>query len=262
MTETELKQWEKGLYQGLNSKWKDWGKENEYIQKNGFALFYSPVVPNPDLMIIGLNPGTDDDPFNPVKEAPDYHDYFEFEGQKADYKMAKQMRKLFKEDLAGKLQKSVKLNRLFFRSHNYATWKKNVDKELLVNIENYCLGIVKNIIEELKPKIILCEGLDDPFYKLVSMYLETEDVYEIGVISNRKRRLMQHFKRENITILSIPHPSGSKGLTNEVMDSITALLRTELKERKQMSLKKVQNQNQGKSLLWLHQQLIRFIRFR
>ena len=140
------------------------------------------------------------------------------------------MRKLFKEDLADKLQKSVKLNRLFFRSHNYATWINNVDKELRINIENYCLFIVKKIITRLKPKIILCEGLDDPFYKLVSMYLEKEDIYEIGVISNRKRRLMQRFERRKITILSIPHPSGSKGLTNEVMDSITVLLRTELKD--------------------------------
>ncbi len=230
MAETELNQWEKNFYQDLNSKWENWGKENEYIQKNGFALFYSPVIPNPDLMIIGLNPGTDDNPFNPAKEAPGYHDYFEFEGTKDDYKMAKQMRKLFKDDLADKLQKSVKLNRLFFRSHNYATWINNVDKELRINIENYCLVIVKKIITRLKPKIILCEGLDDPFYKLVSMYLEKEDIYEIGVISNRKRRLMQRFEREDITILSIPHPSGSKGLTNEVMDSITVLLRTELKD--------------------------------
>ncbi len=109
----ELKQWAENLLRETYEKWNSLEGKYEFW-KSGFAVFYSPVYENPDLMVIGYNPGGNENDFN-EKEAlviPAEHDYFKWK-----YSLAKKMKDIFsKINKTELLRMSVKLNLIFFRS--------------------------------------------------------------------------------------------------------------------------------------------------
>lgn len=152
----DLNQWSDSLLRETYNKWSSLEGKYEFW-KSGFAVFYSPVYENPDLMIIGYNPGGDSDTFN-EKEAlliPEEHEYFKW-----NYPLAKKMRetifnKINKTDL---LRKSIKLNLIFFRSNNKKCFT-SISREVRKDIEQFCHGKVREIIIPTKPKIVIAEGI-------------------------------------------------------------------------------------------------------
>ena len=86
-------EWVNNLYTETKRIWKENGEN-----KNGYAIFYSPPVFNPDIMIVGYNPGGGENSFDESKASivPKEHDYFP-QKESDDYPMAKKMRKIFEK---------------------------------------------------------------------------------------------------------------------------------------------------------------------
>ena len=73
MRQTEVDKWALKLISNLNSDWK------HIIDKKtitGYTIFYSPVTYNPDLMIIGDNPGGTE--IVKQKSVHKEHEYFKY----------------------------------------------------------------------------------------------------------------------------------------------------------------------------------------
>ncbi len=89
-----------------------------YCWKSGFAVFYSPVQRQPDLMIMGFNPGGGPVDFNETDacKLPCKHSYME-----ENYRLAEQAKKLFANHEA-MLTRSVKANLIPFRSRSTSAW--------------------------------------------------------------------------------------------------------------------------------------------
>ncbi len=147
--------WAEELLKDVCEKWET--PEYKYPFKNcGFRVFCSPVRFSPELMIIGYNPDKDDKPFSKEDdcEIPEVHEYLYHNSG-----IAKKMKYLFesieKEDW---LTDSVKLNLVFFSSENEAQWE-TIDRELRDELETFCFKKVNDIIDTLKPRYIITEGL-------------------------------------------------------------------------------------------------------
>lgn len=185
----------KDLYQeakGVFQKYKD---ENVL----GMIIFYGPVFKNPDLMIIGGNPGGTEEK---VQEAPEkVHDYIV-----RDYPMARNMKKIFKGH-HDKLFKSVKFNRIFFRSRNMKTFYKNPNWENLVEFSN---KKSLEIIQKLKPKLIVAEGFG-------TFNFFNTDKKDSVLLRGIGKKLMLWGHHNNFELIGLTHPSGTRGLSDEEM---------------------------------------------
>ena len=140
----------------IHDKWVS-VKDSSNVFQNGYAHFYSPPVEHPEVMIIGLNPGSESLGFNEATahELPTAHNYIE-----ENHVLAEKMRKLFERN--GQLEllrNSVKLNLLFFRSQNIGEWH-SVDPVMRAELEAFFEEQAREIINTLKPKKIVCEGLE------------------------------------------------------------------------------------------------------
>jgi hypothetical protein len=147
--------WAEELLMDVCEKWA--APEYKYSFKDcGFRVFYSPVHLSPELMIIGYNPGKDDKPFSKEEDSqiPEVHEYLYHNSR-----IAKKMKFLFesieKEDW---LADSVKLNLVFFGSENETQWE-TMDQDLRDELETFCFRKVNDIIDTLKPRYIVTEGL-------------------------------------------------------------------------------------------------------
>jgi len=162
----DIQEWAEGIVTEVCEKWE--ASEDKYnFSQCGFRVFYSPVAPTPDLMIIGYNPDSDDKPFSKEEDSllPEFHEYFYHES-----KIARKMKYLFEGiERYDWLENSVKLNLLFFRSENEAQWAA-MDQHLRSDLEMFCYRKVHDIIDTLKPRYIITEGLN-VFDKLTNSVL-------------------------------------------------------------------------------------------
>jgi len=212
MHSNNIKQFGLDIFSDTKKKWDENKGKSSIIMQNGFAVFYSPFNRNPDLMIIGHNPGKgkDDGKFNWKDEAtiPDVHDYI-----KMEYSLAIRQNNLWNE--MGRLEilrKSIKINLLFFKSKNIAEWN-SVEEEIRKPLENFCIDKVKEIIEHVKPKKILCEGVGT-FDIFINRVLKTKA--QPGEIRNHKnKRLFISAIYNDVYIIGIPHPTGARGISRE-----------------------------------------------
>ena len=160
-----------------------------------FSIFYSPIQMQPSLMIIGDNPGGQMGEQG-LYEIPKIHEYVD-PNQKYTIAVAMRDKILKGEKLTDILKNSVKINRIFFRTPDMRIFESlNNAKE----IEYYCLRIVDEIIETLKPKRILAEsfGTFKTFCNTWTSILEKE---------NAKKSLLLQGQYNGIEILGINHPS-------------------------------------------------------
>ena len=198
--------WAEGLTKDVYEKWK-----SDYpFWKRGFEVFYSPVHMNPKIMILSLNPGGDvDDQYwqkdlNRFKRGdfslPPVHRFVS-----EDYTMARRMKKFFgkREDLLGE---SVTLPVLFFRSPDFEIWKKD-SGEKRQEMESFCFGKVREIVDTLKPMMFLILGFRTYRYlkKDLSMKMnnETENNGDNG------KPISYQSEWSGIPIFCIMHPSGA-----------------------------------------------------
>lgn len=188
-------QWVDNLYSDVKQEWEKTGKD-----KNGFAIFYSPVNENAKIAIVGYNPGGGSDSFEieNIKE-PKEHEYLI-----ADYPMARKMKKIFEE--AGlSLNDTNKFNLIFFRSRTVAAL---TNQELM----NFSEQKVIQILNQLNPKLIITEGFVT-FERLLQLK-NGKKIYEETY--GDKRILLIGEIEGNVTVLGLRHPTGAR-LSNEVL---------------------------------------------
>lgn len=209
----ELDLWVKKLYADTRVEYEKIDNGNQ-----GFAIFYSPVKANPELMIIGLNPGLGVKCLNRPMESPlDKHDYFE-----QNYPIARNMKKIFEgEKMEEKLRESVKLNLYFFRSRNWSSLNISMDAK------NYCQLKTIEIIERLQPKVLIAEGFKT-YEDLINLFPTINYHYKDIFCKTGKRIIRKcNIKNEKI-VIGITHPSATRGITTacliEIRDHIKSLI--------------------------------------
>jgi hypothetical protein len=178
---------------------------------SGYAIFYSPVIFNPKIMIIGYNPGGDERSFlaNNHSEPPDEHEYL-----KKEYRLAKRMGDIFRyAGLTTELGNTVKLNLNFFRS------KKAADIADKKELSDFSEQQVLKIIGRLRPGMIITEGLTT-FDRLVS--LRCELVSEPVLLD--QRTIARLGTIDGIQVVGLLHPSGARGISNAMLDKMGEII--------------------------------------
>lgn len=213
MQYSDLNKWAENLQKEVYETWKTKYSFWEF----GFKVFYGPIKINPTVMIITHNPGEgvarflgedkwrfDEGDFS----LPKVNAYIE-----NDNKMAKRMKDFFKDDLK-LLEKGVTFPLIFFRSRNIDEWKA-IDDIIRTEMEEFCFSKVKQIVQLLKPKMILVHGMET--------YSRLKDILgnfheEIRFISNIGD-IIRKAKWGRIRMFGMIHPTGSR-ISNENWNKI------------------------------------------
>lgn len=193
-------EWVDQLYKETFDKWKEAGAD-----KSGFAIFYSPVNFDARITIIGYNPGGAETPDMTNIKVPHQHEY-----TLRQYRLAEKVYKVFESvGLLHELENSVKFNLIFFRS------KKAIDINNQ-DLVSFSEGKVLEILNRLKPKIILAEGFIT-YHRLIQLRQATS----YDEIFYDKRRVARVAKTsEGQIILGIIHPSGARGVSDNILRKI------------------------------------------
>lgn len=189
MENIKLQEWALTLIEKFNH---EWCKKVSV----GYTIFYSPVYLNPDLMVIGDNPGGSE--INRQEKLPIEHEYFN--KIIGDYPLAKIMREkiFYGEHLKNLLKNSIKLNRIFFKTKNLTEFKKLSNS---LALENYCFEIVEQIIEKTNPKMIFAESFKT--FRILSPKVENVILKK----SENGKALILEGCYKNIKVIGINHPS-------------------------------------------------------
>lgn len=211
-----VEEWAESLEEEVFNYW----KQNHEDWKGGFRVFYGPVSAEPELLILGYQPGGDPEDFkrdhldrlsNGDFSPPDRHEYLT-----SDYTIARRMRrKVFKDDNEI-LSRSVKSNAIFFRAKNIARWKR-VPDEKRRDMEKFSLQKVEEMIKTLNPKSVLIEGMAT--WDLMKSYFDFEDEC---IVRRSNARLLCVSEHQDPIFTGIIHPS------TRVSDENWARVRSEL----------------------------------
>lgn len=195
-----LETWLNNLYNDTTKKWKTKGKSEK-----GFAIFYSPVIMCPKIMIIGYNPGGGKESFNENEiSIPTKHDYVV-----GDYRLARNMRKIFNEVKSRvAIEETVKTNMIFFRSKKANDISNN---ELI----EYSKNKTREIIGRLKPQNIITEGFKT--FDCVMSLLEGSEQHDIIQENNEKRIIRIGIINGRTKVIGLIHPSGARGVSNDIL---------------------------------------------
>jgi hypothetical protein len=151
----------RGLYDRTRALWNS--LEGRYpTWPCRFSILYGPPIHEPDLLILGSNPG-----FNPrylydeeILTWPKANEY-----ATQDWPLAAKLRRLFAAaGLESILEHSVGTNRLFFKSkclgkHETGLGWGNNPSEIRDQLESFCDREINELIQMLKPKVIFVLGL-------------------------------------------------------------------------------------------------------
>jgi len=194
-------EWITSLYTDTEKIWEQNGKN-----PNGFAIFYSPVIMNPTVALIGYNPGGDEELFDENNiGVPQQNEYLT-----ANYPLATKVRKIFEAGgLMWALTDSVKFNLIFFRSKH----EKDFNNKTM---EEFCEQKVFDILKQLNPKYIITEGFKT--YERLKKLLNANE--ERIVREGEKAILCIAKTKDNIPLLGIIHPSGAHGISDEILSHI------------------------------------------
>ncbi len=199
-------EWIKNLYQETKQKWEEAGSD-----PSCFAIFYSQVIENAKIALIGYNPGGNEKDFNVQNiNSPEKHEYID-----QNYKLARNVRKIFEyAKLEKVLEDSVKFNLIFFRSK---VAKDFTNKDLI----NYSEKKAIEILDKLRPKIIIAEGFDT-FTRIIQLKkgLLVEDIYL------DKKMILRKGKLDNTFVLGIIHPSGARGISDAMLHKLAEEIKT------------------------------------
>lgn len=199
----DLEPWAESIVQEVYETW----KTKFSFWRQGVKIFYSPVRKSPDVMIVGHNPGGDESSFaEDLKKfergdfsLPDANEYLV-----RNYLIARRMRDFFHDRSV--LENSVTFNLIFFRSKDVRLWNSlPLDKR--TEMEAYCRAKFRQIVERLKPRIILAEGMktfDDIARTLAPIRMRSV------VRTPRGVRLVCVGSAGDVVLFGMPHPSGSR----------------------------------------------------
>ncbi len=225
----DINRWAENLIEEVSEKWEHSEKKYDFSEQ-GFRVFDSPVYPCPDLMVIGhfpavenkLSAGEYDSPLPEVQEKL-YH----------DSKIERKMKYLFEGvDRDEWLEKSVKLNLIFFRSEDEAQWE-GMEKRVRDDLETFCFMKMNDIIDTLKPRYIVTEGLKvfDILIRSVLMGCDDPEV-KIGVGG---RKIYARSRYGHSHIIGLAHLTKDRYSYPDWND-IKKYLKADLKELEQMCL--------------------------
>lgn len=211
---SELDKWAEDLTKEVYNQW-----NNKYsFWKPGFKTFYSPIIKNPSLMILSLNPGGTELHFEQENKTEFYNNDFSLpkrnEYLTTDYRMAKKMRLLFRDHL-NLLEQSIALPILFFRSKNYQYWKQNIPKDIRIEMEQFSYLKIQTILEKLKPKFCLVIGFQT-YEQIKNNILK---IYDESNIPDDSHILYTIAKSNDLSLFAIPHLTGYH-LSMQKMDKI------------------------------------------
>lgn len=209
-------EWAESLEEEVFNYW----KQNHNDWEGGFRVFYGPVFPEPELLILGYQPGGDPEDFerhhldrlsNGDFSPPENHEYLE-----NDYTIARRMREKVLKGENDLLVESVKSNAIFFRARDIDRWK-GVPKEKRQDMENFSLQKVEEMVEALNPNSVLVEGMAT--WDLLKSRFDFEDECKVR---RSNARLLCVSTNKNPTFTGIIHPS------TRVSDKNWAKVRSEL----------------------------------
>lgn len=202
----DLNDWAENLTKNVYNEW----KSKYEFWKLGFKVFYGPVNLNPPLMIISYNPGGDETSFEQDLarfskgdfSIPAVNSYVE-----RPYAMAKKMRDFFEGHL-NLLGESVVFPILFFRSKNVKYWKRRLGKTTRNDMEAFCYGKVKEIIQTVNPKALLVLGFGT--YRRLKRHVLIELDNEQWHLTKEDRHISCKAKWNGMPIFCIIHPTGAR----------------------------------------------------
>ena len=188
---------------------------NKVDRKNyTYYMFQTDYHKNPDLMIVGINPGggTEGDPSPILQHCTDYNNYTD-----GDSQWCGRVRELFdygnNEYLSNILQNCVGTNRCYINTPNADIlediYKNNSEKifrsvhsERLIPFKNKTGELLDSLINIIKPKHILTFG-SDVFKHLVGNKIK------YNTIGSREMKIgYTKYETINIPVGYIPNPSG------------------------------------------------------
>ena len=209
----DIEQWAQGLLMEVCAKWEN-NKGNYDFSESGFSVFYSPVRQSPELMIIGYNPGGDETSFCKARDlcVPVTHEYIDYKSDRK-YPIAGKMYNLFENiSKSDWLERSVKLNVLFFRSKSEQQWN-TIKKDVRKDLKEFSYMKVKEIADVLTPKFILTEGIKT-FNILTNIILccSEKPVFEQG---RGNRAIYARSRYNDIKIIGLIHPTGARVSNDE-----------------------------------------------
>jgi len=202
-----LTQWAEDLTEEVFLEW----KTKYSFWEQGFKVFYSPLLPAPELMIISLNPGRSHDieknfmnEIYPAYKKGNFSIPLENQYVKSNGKIANRIKELF-QGYENILEKSVVITVLLFRSIGMKEWKKENPKNTRLSMEDYAYDKVKTIITKIKPKKILVIGMST-FKRLKNneiIPITNEEILDsFGTVGKIKIA-----KMNQTSIIAIPHLS-------------------------------------------------------
>ena len=213
----DIQAWADQLTEAVHQRW----LQNGQLPLAGYRLFYAPVRLQPDLLIIGVNPGGGEADFLPEHRhtAPrEGHAYLDDRGR-----LAKRMRDLGaalgNDDVVG----SVALNINFFRTQNAVEWENVPNRRAL---ETFCQNMLGDIVAKLQPKAILAFGLGT-FDTLLA-----RGAHPVVHLQRQTRRLVVSSTQGHPTILrgfdgtifGMTHPTSTRGLAKDVWATMLCTL--------------------------------------
>lgn len=210
---TDLNEWAVNLTKSIYLKY----QENETLKNidNGVKVFYSPVAENTKLMIIGYQPGGNDEHY--AREDKNAFEDGDFRLPKQNIyivnpgRMAQTLRDKVFSFVGGiqMLESSIAFNLIFFRAPSIGIWRSYLPNNETDNIEKFCFVKTKEIIKKLKPQMIMVLGMqtyDILKNSMFSKLIKKETIYKFG----RQRRLAIITETSNQNIFTIIHPSGAQ----------------------------------------------------
>ncbi len=206
----------------VHSMWEN----NRSRYPKGYGVFYSHVHFQPELMLIGLNPGGNDDAAGKKEQIMSKHEKMEYILNKdnSEYPIAGKTVDVFESiGQLHLLEQSVKINENFFRSRNI--------KSLCPQHAGECSRIVSEIIGEVQPRILICESIgvfDRMLIKLSKGRKQKSVSKEMRVaLSNHRLVTSVEFDDDNhrpIKLVGYSHRTGSH-LRSEEVDKIREFLK-------------------------------------
>lgn len=189
-----------------------------------FYALQSPPKENPDLLIIGLNPGgSDADTYlsacktrgiermtykEIMKENPFWH---KRDSKKRDENWAiwtRLKQSFINDEMFQLLENSVYMNLLYFNSGNFNDFLSKSGSKKAFDI---CCELTNEAIRDVfKPRMIICLGVSDCFSGIKGC-----TSFEVLKRNEKGKKLLVRKYHNGIPVYGIPHPSSARGITNE-----------------------------------------------
>ncbi len=195
--------------ENFDKKLKEWGRKvvdfcneiatnEEYELNLHFYAFQSAPKQNPDLLILGINPGEEHE-YKGKISVEKFIEANPFFCNHKDWAMWKRLSISF-ESIPEILEESMCMNLVYFNTDNLQNLlKRKGGKEGFVKCKGFSLDLISEVI---RPKCILCLGTATCFD-----YLPIENK---EVLLKSRMRLLVKGEFNGIPTYAMPHPSGAR----------------------------------------------------